>query len=95
MGTMCLKLLLIMCVSTLLYKCCVNYVCNYLLLDYFGGWIAFSVSITFIGIMTAFIGDFAQAFGCTIGLKDQVTAISFVALGTSLPGWCPKHAHLR
>jgi hypothetical protein len=28
----------------------------------------------------------ASHFGCTVGLKDSVTAISFVALGTSLPG---------
>jgi len=39
-----------------------------------------------IGVLTAVIGDLASHFGCTIGLKDSVTAISFVALGTSLPG---------
>jgi solute carrier family 8 (sodium/calcium exchanger) len=33
------------------------------------------------------IGDLASHFGCTVGLKDGVTAISFVALGTSLPGF--------
>jgi len=38
-----------------------------------------------IGIITGLIGDIASAFGCHIGLKDAVTAISFVALGTSLP----------
>ena len=44
------------------------------------------VSIFIIGVLTAVIGDLASHFGCTIGLKDSVTAISFVALGTSLPG---------
>ena len=35
--------------------------------------------------MTAIIGDLASFFGCTVGLKDSVTAITIVALGTSLP----------
>ena len=39
-----------------------------------------------IAVLTAFIGDVASGFGCTIGLKDSVNAITFVALGTSLPG---------
>ncbi len=56
------------------------------LLDYWGGWACFTVSITMIGLLTAVIGDLASSFGCTVGLKDSVTAISFVALGTSLPG---------
>ncbi|CAD5123214.1 DgyrCDS11575 [Dimorphilus gyrociliatus] len=59
--------------------------------DLAGGWLAFSVSICMIGVITALIGDIAAAFGCTIGLKDSVTAVTFVALGTSLPdywgGW--------
>jgi hypothetical protein len=54
--------------------------------DIAGGWACFVVSILIIGVLTAFIGDVAAHFGCTIGLKDSVTAISFVALGTSLPG---------
>ena len=33
-----------------------------------------------------FIGDFAAHFGCTVGVTDAITAISFVALGTSVPG---------
>jgi hypothetical protein len=36
--------------------------------------------------MTAIIGDLAAHMGCSIGLKDTVTAIVFVALGTSIPG---------
>ncbi|KAL3995742.1 inactive dipeptidyl peptidase 10 [Sarotherodon galilaeus] len=31
------------------------------------------------------IGDLASHFGCTVGLKDSVTAVVFVALGTSVP----------
>ena len=54
--------------------------------DIWGGWACFVVSIIIIGILTAVIGDLASHFGCTVGLKDSVTAISFVALGTSLPG---------
>jgi solute carrier family 8 (sodium/calcium exchanger) len=53
--------------------------------DYLNGWVCFCVSIFAIGVLTAVIGDVASMFGCTIGMKDSVTAISFVALGTSLP----------
>ncbi|KAL1129580.1 hypothetical protein AAG570_012525 [Ranatra chinensis] len=49
------------------------------------GWLCFWVSILWIGLLTAIIGDVASAFGCTVGIADQVTAISVVALGTSLP----------
>jgi len=56
------------------------------IIDIWGGWACFVVSIVIIGLLTALIGDLASHFGCTIGLKDSVTAISFVALGTSLPG---------
>jgi solute carrier family 8 (sodium/calcium exchanger) len=54
--------------------------------DYANGWLCFVISIVFIGILTAVIGDVAALFGCTIGLKDVVTAVSFVAVGTSVPG---------
>ncbi|CAD5222867.1 unnamed protein product [Bursaphelenchus okinawaensis] len=53
--------------------------------DYWGGWACFTVSIMMIGVLTAVIGDLASQFGCWVGLKDAVTAISFVALGTSVP----------
>ncbi|XP_054166313.1 sodium/calcium exchanger 1-like [Oppia nitens] len=49
------------------------------------GWACFIVSIIVIGLLTALINDLASQFGCTIGLKDSVTAISLVALGTSVP----------
>lgn len=53
-----------------------------------GGWLCFVISIVWIGVLTAVIGDVASAFGCSVGLKDSVTAIAFVALGTSVPGRC-------
>ncbi|TKS83753.1 Sodium/calcium exchanger 3 [Collichthys lucidus] len=53
--------------------------------EYWNGWACFIVSICLIGFLTAIIGDLASHFGCTIGLKDAVTAVVFVALGTSLP----------
>ncbi|KAL0621041.1 LOW QUALITY PROTEIN: Sodium/calcium exchanger 1, partial [Plecturocebus cupreus] len=64
--------------------------------EYWNGWACFIVSILMIGLLTAFIGDLASHFGCTIGLKDSVTAVVFVALGTSVPAsvaqsgvqWC-------
>jgi len=53
--------------------------------EYAGGSLCFVVSIAGIGVLTAFIGDFASHFGCTVGVTDAITAISFVALGTSVP----------
>ncbi|OCT81724.1 sodium/calcium exchanger 1 [Xenopus laevis] len=53
--------------------------------EYWGGWACFLVSICIIGILTAVTGDLATHFGCTVGLKDSVTAVVFVALGTSVP----------
>lgn len=38
-----------------------------------------------IAILTTIIGDLASIAGCLVYLKDSVTAITFVALGTSLP----------
>lgn len=54
--------------------------------DICGGYLSFVVSIFCIGVVTAIIGDVASHFGCTLGIKDSVTAIVFVALGTSIPG---------
>jgi Ca2+/Na+ antiporter len=53
--------------------------------DFGGGWLAFGVALTFIGGVTFIVGEIAGLFGCVVGLLDQVTAITFVALGTSLP----------
>ncbi|CAF88734.1 unnamed protein product, partial [Tetraodon nigroviridis] len=57
--------------------------------QYWNGWACFCVSVVGIGLLTALIGDLASHFGCTVGLRDSVTALVFVALGTSLPGRCP------
>ncbi len=54
--------------------------------DHWGGWACFFASISVIGVVTAVIGDIAASLGCIINLKDSVTAITFVSLGTSLPG---------
>ncbi|XP_052756512.1 sodium/calcium exchanger 3 isoform X4 [Galleria mellonella] len=53
--------------------------------DIGGGYVCFVVSIICIGLVTAVIGDVASHFGCTLGIRDSVTAIVFVALGTSIP----------
>lgn len=53
--------------------------------DYFNGYPTFVISIMGVGLVTALIGDIASHVGCTIGLKDSITAIAIVALGTSVP----------
>jgi len=53
--------------------------------DYMNGWLCFVCSLLMIGGVTAIIGDVAALFGCSLGLPDSITAITFVALGTSLP----------
>ncbi|XP_039150967.1 sodium/calcium exchanger 3 isoform X3 [Drosophila simulans] len=53
--------------------------------DICGGYVTFVVSIFVIGVITAIIGDAASYFGCALNIKDSVTAILFVALGTSIP----------
>lgn len=52
---------------------------------YGGGLPCFVISLTFIGIVTFVVGEFANLFGCVLGIKPGITAITFVALGTSLP----------
>ena len=49
------------------------------------GWACFIGALTMIGFVTFIIGEFAGLFGCVLGIQPSVTAISFVALGTSLP----------
>ncbi|CAD7941387.1 unnamed protein product [Amoebophrya sp. A120] len=53
--------------------------------DYANGWVCFFCSLIMIGVLTAIIGDLAALLGCVLGLPASVTAITFVALGTSLP----------
>lgn len=52
---------------------------------YYGGLPCFVISLAVIGIVTYVVGEFANLFGCVLGIKPGVTAITFVALGTSLP----------
>jgi len=52
---------------------------------YAGGWLCFFTALMGIGALTALIGDLAGQMGCAMGLLPSVTAITFVALGTSLP----------
>jgi len=50
-----------------------------------GGWILFTAALCLIACVTAMICDLAGLFGCCMGLEESVTAITVVALGTSLP----------
>lgn len=50
-----------------------------------GGYLTFIGSLILIGLMTALISDLASIFGCLVGLEKTVVAITFVALGTSMP----------
>ena len=50
-----------------------------------GGIPTFVAAIFFIGALTAVVGEIAGAMGCVMGIKPGVTAITFVAIGTSLP----------
>eukprot|EP00933_Yihiella_yeosuensis_P040456 TRINITY_DN34767_c0_g1_i3.p1 TRINITY_DN34767_c0_g1~~TRINITY_DN34767_c0_g1_i3.p1 ORF type:complete len:798 (+),score=168.11 TRINITY_DN34767_c0_g1_i3:197-2590(+) len=52
---------------------------------FLGGWVCFVMSLSHIAWLTILIGDVAELFGCTAGIDDNITAISFVALGTSVP----------
>ena len=50
-----------------------------------GGVPCFFIALCFIGVVTAVVGEVANLMGCVIGLKPGITAITFVAIGTSLP----------
>jgi len=53
--------------------------------DFSGGWSCFYGSLAMIAFVTALIGDLASLVGCVLDIPDAITAISLVALGTSLP----------
>lgn len=53
--------------------------------EYCDGWLCFVCSLFMIGVVTALVGDIAACLGCSLGVPDSITAITFVALGTSLP----------
>ena len=48
-----------------------------------GGWPCFTVSLFYIGCMVLLITDLAKVFGCLVGLKDEVTALTLVTFGIS------------
>lgn len=50
-----------------------------------GGKPAFIIALSFIGVITGVVGSVAEAIGCVLGMEPQVTAITIVAIGTSLP----------
>ena len=52
---------------------------------FFGGYLGFLLSIGWIGMVTAAVGDIASHLGCFINLKDAVNAITFITIGTALP----------
>ncbi len=92
-----LKLCLMRCINRWRFVKCVFVFTNtkclcfvFVSLDIGNGWACFVVSISLIGFLTAIIGDVAQGLGCTVGLKDSINAITFVAVGTSLPGLYTK-----
>jgi len=49
------------------------------------GYKCFFGSLLAIGFVTAVVGDLASLLGCALGISDDITAITLVALGTSLP----------
>merc|ERR1711957_463094 len=53
--------------------------------DFMDGWPTFFSALVMIGGVIALISDLASALGCCLGIPDGITAITFVALGTSLP----------
>lgn len=53
--------------------------------SFFSGWLCFFSSLVFIAVITAFISDLAELIGCVLQVPDVCTAITFVALGTSMP----------
>eukprot|EP00931_Biecheleriopsis_adriatica_P064343 TRINITY_DN39137_c0_g1_i1.p1 TRINITY_DN39137_c0_g1~~TRINITY_DN39137_c0_g1_i1.p1 ORF type:complete len:821 (+),score=131.44 TRINITY_DN39137_c0_g1_i1:95-2557(+) len=53
--------------------------------EYCGGWLCFFSALIMIGAVTVVIGDLASLLGCALNIPDSLTAISLVALGTSLP----------
>lgn len=52
---------------------------------YGGGFPCFVVSLVFIGCCTLVVSEIATMMGCILFIKPGVTAITFVAIGTSIP----------
>lgn len=43
------------------------------------------LALVMIGFLTSVVCDFAELLGCVLNVQDSVVAITFVALGTSMP----------
>lgn len=52
---------------------------------YGGGWPCFVASLVWIGVVTAVVAETAKMMGCVLNIEPAVTAITFVAIGTSVP----------
>lgn len=52
---------------------------------WYNGYAAFFVAMALIGFTTLIVGEAATMLGCVLGIEPSVTAITFVAMGTSLP----------
>jgi solute carrier family 8 (sodium/calcium exchanger) len=50
-----------------------------------GGYACLVSGITCIGFVTYVVAEVATLFGCIVNLRPGLTAITFVAIGTSLP----------
>lgn len=53
--------------------------------EYWNGWICFLLSLIHIGLLTTVIIEITELFGCVANIEDSTMAITFVALGTSIP----------
>jgi solute carrier family 8 (sodium/calcium exchanger) len=53
--------------------------------DFADGWLCFIFSLVLIGLVTGLVGDLASLAGCVLNIPDEITAITLVALGTSVP----------
>lgn len=51
----------------------------------FGGWPAFVASLLVIAGLTALVEQLGKLLGCVVGLRNSVTGITIIAIGTSLP----------
>lgn len=50
-----------------------------------GGKAQFLVALAYIGLVTAIVGEVATILGCVAGISESATAVTIVALGTSMP----------
>jgi len=53
--------------------------------EYANGWVSFFCALAMVGFVTVIIGDTAELLGCCLGIPESTTAITLVAMGTSLP----------